>query len=171
MSGIGPAARDRQFELEMRYSFHSPGGTLALAMHRCAVFSIAVGLFALLGANWLIRTPTGSRAPGSFTDPDIYWTAIQLFQHDKHGLSSCALVAYLVCLAVAVARPAQRTSSRVAAVVGVLATVLLLSVTPQDRTDDLASYHESWLPTTILPVILWIVLIGITFNARRVSPN
>jgi hypothetical protein len=45
----------------------------------------------------------------------------------------------------------------------------LLLVAPQDRADDLASYHESWLPTTTLPVILWIVLIGITFNARRVS--
>ncbi|WP_112248293.1 hypothetical protein [Kribbella monticola] len=158
-----------QFELETRHSFHSPGGTLALAMHRCAAYATAVGLLVLLGADWLERTVTGSWPVGSIDSQDVQWTGLELFDHDKHALSSIALVLYLGALVGAIGRPAQRGTSMIASLAGLAATVLLLAVAPQDRVADQVVYRDHWLPAPFIALALWIALTAITGHAWRVS--
>jgi hypothetical protein len=158
-----------QFELEMRHSFDAPGGRLALAMHRCTAFATALGLFVLLAADWIHRDVSSTSPTGGVEADDLRLTGLELFEHDKRGLASIALVLYLIALVGAIARPAQKGTSAIAACAGLLATVLLLLVAPQTRTVGYIAYTEHWLPTPILSITLWLGLLGIALNARRVS--
>ena len=154
-----------QFELQTRHALSSPGGTLALAMHRCAAYATAVGLFVLLGTTWLEQTV-------ALNGVDIrirQWSGIELFDHDQHSVSSIALVLYLGALVGAVARPAHRSTSIIAAVAGLAATLLLYLITPRHRVIDEVPYLDDWTPAPFLAMTLWVALIGITVNARRVS--
>ena len=142
-----------QFELQTRHALSSPGGTLALAMHRCAAYATAVGLFVLLGTTWLEQTVALNGADIRIRQ----WSGIELFNHDRHAVSSIALVLYLCALVGAVVRPAQRSTSILAAIVGLAATLLLFLATSRHRIIEEVPYLDDWLPTPFLAITLWVV--------------
>jgi hypothetical protein len=154
-----------QFELQTRHALSSPGGALALAMHRCAAYATAVGLLVLLGTTWLEQTLVLDGPEFRVTQ----WTGLELFNHDRHAVSSIALVLYFCAIVGAVVRPAQRSTSILAAIVGLATTLLLFLITPRHRIIDGVPYLDHWLPTPFLAIALWVALIAITVNARRVS--
>ncbi|MEV8374168.1 hypothetical protein AB0P21_15610 [Kribbella sp. NPDC056861] len=152
-----------QFELETRYQLHSPGGSVRLAIYRSAAYSTAVGLFVLLGAGWTERRVIRS-GPGGITQEHLYRTGLDLYTSQLP-----ILILYVAALVLAVAWPPQRWTSLAGAGTGLLVVLATLPLALDDHTSGDTRYDDSWSAVIGLVIALWLVLLGIGVQARRVA--
>jgi hypothetical protein len=131
-----------QFELDLRYR---------LAMYRWAAYSTVVGLFVLLGSTWLDREVS---TPLSAERIQEHNTGLDLYLSEP-----LALVLYVAVLVLAIAWPPQRWISSVAGWTGLLVIVATLRL----------ATGGSWSPVIGLVITLWLVFLGICWQARRVA--